>query len=82
MAPREVRGVLEAYDAGDPEEAARRHLALIPLIDAMMSTLPGAVTAKALLNAQGAPAGPVRPPLFEADATATRALTATYTATT
>ncbi|WP_184503389.1 4-hydroxy-tetrahydrodipicolinate synthase [Streptomyces botrytidirepellens] len=78
VAPREVRGVLEAYDAGDPEEAARRHLALTPLIDAMMSHLPGAVTAKALLSTLGRPGGTVRPPLFGADATVTADLAATY----
>lgn len=34
----------------------------------MMSDLPGTVTAKALLDALGLPAGPVRPPLLAADA--------------
>ncbi|KOT56171.1 MULTISPECIES: 4-hydroxy-tetrahydrodipicolinate synthase [Streptomyces] len=66
-APREVRAVLDAYDAGDPAEATRRHLRLVPLIEAMMDGgHPGAVTAKALLNALGLPAGPVRAPLLAA----------------
>ncbi|MFH8591950.1 4-hydroxy-tetrahydrodipicolinate synthase [Streptomyces rimosus] len=66
-APREVRAVLDTYDAGDPAEATRRHLRLVPLIEAMMDGgHPGAVTAKALLNALGLPAGPVRAPLLAA----------------
>ncbi|MEV5594413.1 4-hydroxy-tetrahydrodipicolinate synthase [Streptomyces sp. NPDC052496] len=66
-APREVRAVLDAYDAGDPAEATRRYRRLTPLIEAMMGTEhPGAVTAKALLNALGLPAGPVRAPLLAA----------------
>ncbi|MFK8845927.1 4-hydroxy-tetrahydrodipicolinate synthase [Streptomyces sp. Ac-502] len=66
-APREVRAVLDAYDAGDPAEATRRHLRLVPLIAAMTGTAhPGAVTAKALLNALGLPSGPVRAPLLAA----------------
>ncbi len=66
-APREVRAVLDAYDAGDPAGATRRYLRLVPLIEAMMGTgHPGTVTAKALLNVLGLPAGPVRAPLLAA----------------
>ncbi|QKV95623.1 4-hydroxy-tetrahydrodipicolinate synthase [Streptomyces sp. NA02950] len=78
VAPRRVRAVVDAYDAGEPGTAARRHLALTPLIDAMMSRLPGAVTAKALLDALGLPGGPVRAPLLPADADTTAGLTDTY----
>ncbi|WP_031506822.1 4-hydroxy-tetrahydrodipicolinate synthase [Streptomyces megasporus] len=62
-----VRGVLDAFDAGDHAEAARRHRALVPLVDAMMSEVPGTVAVKALFAAAGLPGGPVRPPLLPAD---------------
>ncbi|MFH0244895.1 4-hydroxy-tetrahydrodipicolinate synthase [Streptomyces sp. HK10] len=62
-----VRGVLDAFDAGDHAEAARRHQTLVPLVDAMMSQVPGAVSVKALFAAAGLPGGPVRPPLLPAD---------------
>ncbi|MFH8406308.1 4-hydroxy-tetrahydrodipicolinate synthase [Streptomyces sp. NPDC018019] len=76
-APWEIRAVLDAYDAGDPAAATRRHLALVPLIEAMMDTEhPGAVTAKALLNALGLPAGPVRAPLLAAGPEVTTGLLA------
>ncbi|MGP3991415.1 4-hydroxy-tetrahydrodipicolinate synthase [Streptomyces sp. 3N207] len=61
-----VRGVLDAYDAGEHALAARRHLALAPLTEAVMTGQPGTVAAKALLNARGLPAGPVRGPLLDA----------------
>ncbi|MEU2789116.1 4-hydroxy-tetrahydrodipicolinate synthase [Streptomyces sp. NPDC007100] len=76
-APREVRAVLDAYDAGDPAGATRRYLRLVPLIAAMMGTEhPGAVTAKALLTMLGLPAGPVRAPLLAAGPEVTSALAA------
>ncbi|MFP8887790.1 4-hydroxy-tetrahydrodipicolinate synthase [Streptomyces mangrovi] len=61
-----VRGVLDAFDAGDHAGAARRHRALVPLVDAMTSQVPGAVSVKALFAAAGLPGGPVRPPLLPA----------------
>ncbi|MEU6116259.1 4-hydroxy-tetrahydrodipicolinate synthase [Streptomyces sp. NPDC047117] len=65
VAPREVRAVLDAFDAGDTAGATRRHLRLVPLIEAMMATeTPGTVTAKALLATLGLPGGPPRPPLL------------------
>ncbi|SOE14488.1 4-hydroxy-tetrahydrodipicolinate synthase [Streptomyces sp. 2323.1] len=74
-APRAVCAVLDAYDAGDTAEAARRQLALVPLIEAVTGTeTPGTVTAKALLNHLGLPAGPVRGPLLAADAALTSRL--------
>ncbi|WP_431983506.1 4-hydroxy-tetrahydrodipicolinate synthase [Streptomyces qinglanensis] len=63
-----VCGVLDAYDAGDRASAARRHRALAPLTEAVMTGQPGTVAVKALLNARGLPAGPVRGPLLDADA--------------
>ncbi|MER5969920.1 4-hydroxy-tetrahydrodipicolinate synthase [Streptomyces sp. NPDC002055] len=60
----EIRAVLDAHDRGDTAEAARLHRRLVPLTELMMAGgLPGAVTAKALLNALGLPGGPVRGPL-------------------
>ncbi|WP_030988484.1 4-hydroxy-tetrahydrodipicolinate synthase [Streptomyces sp. NRRL S-1813] len=74
-APRAVRAVLDAFEAGDTAEAARRQLALLPLIEAVTGgEHPGTVTAKALLNHLGLPAGPVRGPLLAADAQLTSRL--------
>jgi 4-hydroxy-tetrahydrodipicolinate synthase len=65
--PGAVRAVLDAYDAGDVTRAAARQLALVPLIEAVTGgEAPGTVTAKALLNHLGLPAGPVRGPLLDA----------------
>ncbi|MFF8711684.1 4-hydroxy-tetrahydrodipicolinate synthase [Streptomyces sp. NPDC015184] len=59
VAPRQLRAVLDAFDAGDTARAARLNLLNAPLAEAMMASgLPGTVTAKALLDA-----GPVREPL-------------------
>ncbi|MFD8740439.1 4-hydroxy-tetrahydrodipicolinate synthase [Streptomyces sp. NPDC059618] len=68
VAPRQFRSVLDAFDSGDTEGAALGQRRLLPLAESMMSAgLPGAVTAKALLNSLGRPAGPVRTPLRPAD---------------
>ncbi|MFD3534266.1 4-hydroxy-tetrahydrodipicolinate synthase [Streptomyces sp. NPDC058664] len=61
VAPRQLRAVLDAFDAGDTAEAARLHARLLPLTELMMASgLPGTVTAKALLG------GPLREPLQSA----------------
>ncbi|MFI9582989.1 4-hydroxy-tetrahydrodipicolinate synthase [Streptomyces sp. NPDC052236] len=74
VAPRELRAVLDAYDAGRVTEAARLNQQLAQLVELMMASgLPGTVTAKALLDA-----GPVREPLQAADREATGALRAAY----
>uniref|UniRef100_A0AAU2VB18 4-hydroxy-tetrahydrodipicolinate synthase n=1 Tax=Streptomyces sp. NBC_00003 TaxID=2903608 RepID=A0AAU2VB18_9ACTN len=58
VAPRELRAVLDAHDAGAVAEAARLNQLLTPLTELMMASgLPGTVTAKALLGY------PVRAPL-------------------
>lgn len=75
----QVRSVLDTHDAGDTGEAARRHLALAPLVERMMASgAPGTVTAKALLGALGLPAGPVRAPLLPAGRELTDGLLAEY----
>ncbi|MBQ1087605.1 4-hydroxy-tetrahydrodipicolinate synthase [Streptomyces sp. B93] len=77
--PGRLRAVLDAFDAGDTATAARLQRAAVPLIESMMAAgLPGAVTAKALLNRLGLPAGPVRAPLRPASAAATDGLLAAY----
>ncbi|MFG3287126.1 4-hydroxy-tetrahydrodipicolinate synthase [Streptomyces sp. NPDC048111] len=63
VAPGAVRGVLDAFDAGACEEAARLNQLLLPLVELMMAAgLPGAVTAKSLLDV------PLRAPLQPASA--------------
>ncbi|MFC3576163.1 4-hydroxy-tetrahydrodipicolinate synthase [Streptomyces yaanensis] len=62
--PRQLRAILDAFDAGDTAGAARLQQRATPLIELMMASgLPGTVTAKGLLDALGLPAGPVRSPL-------------------
>ncbi|MGV9453458.1 4-hydroxy-tetrahydrodipicolinate synthase [Streptomyces sp. NPDC003635] len=74
-----LRAVLDAFDVGDTARAARLQQRATPLIEAMMSAgLPGTVTAKALLNELGLPAGPVRAPLRPADREATDGLLRAY----
>ncbi|MFI9830478.1 4-hydroxy-tetrahydrodipicolinate synthase [Streptomyces sp. NPDC051913] len=81
VAPAELRAVLDAFDAGDTAEAARLQQQATPLIESMMSAgLPGTVTAKALLNELGLPAGPVRAPLLPADRETVDGLLAAYRA--
>ncbi|MFB7914851.1 4-hydroxy-tetrahydrodipicolinate synthase [Streptomyces sp. NPDC056061] len=73
-APRELRAVLDAFDAGDTTGAAQLNLLTLPLTALMMASgLPGAVTAKALLDA-----GPVREPLLPADREAVDGLRAAH----
>ncbi|GGW94218.1 4-hydroxy-tetrahydrodipicolinate synthase 1 [Streptomyces chryseus] len=78
-APRAVRAVLDAYDAGDTAGAALAHGRAVPLITLMMASgLPGTVTAKGLLGALGLPSGSVREPLRPADRTTVDGLLAAY----
>ncbi|MFG2601397.1 4-hydroxy-tetrahydrodipicolinate synthase [Streptomyces sp. NPDC048462] len=74
VAPRPLRAVLDAFDAGDTAGAARLNGLLAPLVGLMMASgLPGAVTAKALLDA-----GPVREPLQPAGREAADGLRRAY----
>ncbi|MEU4061070.1 4-hydroxy-tetrahydrodipicolinate synthase [Streptomyces wedmorensis] len=75
VAPRQLRAVLDAFDAGDTAGAARLNARLLPLTELMMASgLPGTVTAKALLG------GPVRDPLQPAGREAVDGLRAAYEA--
>ncbi|KUL25194.1 4-hydroxy-tetrahydrodipicolinate synthase [Streptomyces regalis] len=77
--PRHLRSVLAAFDAGDTAGAARLQQLATPLIELMMSAgLPGSVTAKAVLNELGLPAGPVRAPLRPAGREAVDGLLGEY----
>jgi 4-hydroxy-tetrahydrodipicolinate synthase len=77
--PRQVRAVIDAFDAGDTAGAARLQRRAVPLIELMMASgLPGTVTAKALLGRLGLPAGPVRAPLRPAGQEATDGLLRVY----
>ncbi|WP_240135850.1 4-hydroxy-tetrahydrodipicolinate synthase [Streptomyces sp. MUM 178J] len=81
VAPRRLRAVLEAHDAGDNERARRLHALALPLTELMMAAgLPGTVTAKALLGALGLPSGGVREPLRPAGREATDGLLLAYEA--
>ncbi|MEN8653472.1 4-hydroxy-tetrahydrodipicolinate synthase [Streptomyces sp. 21So2-11] len=79
VAPRAMRAILDAYDAGDTVGATRAHQRTLPLVTLMMASgLPGTVTTKGLLGALGLPAGPVREPLLPADAATVDGLLAAY----
>ncbi|MEU0423276.1 4-hydroxy-tetrahydrodipicolinate synthase [Streptomyces canus] len=79
VVPAELRAVLDTFEAGDTPVSARLQQRATPLIEAMMSAgLPGTVTAKALLNTLGLPAGPVRAPLRPADRETADGLLAEY----
>ncbi|ANW20774.1 4-hydroxy-tetrahydrodipicolinate synthase [Streptomyces clavuligerus] len=76
VAPAALRAVLDAFDRGDTARAARLNARVMELAERMMhGGLPGTVTAKALLGA-----GPVREPLWSADAETTGELRELYTA--
>ncbi|MEV0964108.1 MULTISPECIES: 4-hydroxy-tetrahydrodipicolinate synthase [unclassified Streptomyces] len=78
-APRPMRAVLDAFDAGRTAEAAALNHLTLPLAELMTASgLPGTVTAKALLEALGLPAGPVREPLRPAGPEAAGGLLTAY----
>ncbi|GAA3144940.1 4-hydroxy-tetrahydrodipicolinate synthase [Streptomyces rectiviolaceus] len=81
VVPRQLRAVIDAFDAGDTAGARLLQQQAMELIELMMgSGLPGTVTAKALLGALGLPGGPVRAPLRPAGREATDGLLAAYEA--
>ncbi|WP_073952630.1 4-hydroxy-tetrahydrodipicolinate synthase, partial [Streptomyces kebangsaanensis] len=79
LVPRQLRSVLDAFDAGDTARAARLQQRATELVELAMSAgLPGTVTVKGLLNDLGLPAGPVRAPLRPAGRETTDGLRAAY----
>ncbi|MFF5474443.1 4-hydroxy-tetrahydrodipicolinate synthase [Streptomyces achromogenes] len=79
VVPAHIAAILAAFDAGDTGRARRLQLAATPLTEAMTGAgLPGTVTAKALLNRLGLPAGPVRAPLLPAGRQTADGLLARY----
>ncbi|MFI1412665.1 4-hydroxy-tetrahydrodipicolinate synthase [Streptomyces sp. NPDC020707] len=79
--PRHFRSIIDAFDGGRTGEAARLQQHAIPLTELMMASgLPGTVTTKALLNALGLPAGPVRAPLRPAGRETVDGLLTAYSA--
>jgi 4-hydroxy-tetrahydrodipicolinate synthase len=58
--------MIEAWDAGDVMTARTIHRSLLPIYTGMFRTQ-GAILAKAALRMHGLPAGPVRPPLVDAN---------------
>ncbi|CAL9408204.1 4-hydroxy-tetrahydrodipicolinate synthase [Streptomyces sp. enrichment culture] len=77
--PRHLRAVLDTFDAGDTAGAARLQQQATELVELMMSAgLPGAVTAKSLLNGLGLPAGALRAPLRPAGDEAATGLRTAY----
>ncbi|MFF4762379.1 4-hydroxy-tetrahydrodipicolinate synthase [Streptomyces sp. NPDC001292] len=79
LVPRQLRSILDAFDAGDTARAARLQQRATELIESTMSAgLPGTVTVKALLNDLDLPAGPVRAPLRPAGLETTDGLRAAY----
>lgn len=79
VAPEQVRAIIDAFDAGDTGGAARLQQRAMEIIELTMAAgLPGTVTAKALLNDLGLPAGPVRAPLRPAGVETREGLRAAY----
>ncbi|MFC9291967.1 4-hydroxy-tetrahydrodipicolinate synthase [Streptomyces sp. NPDC057052] len=81
VVPRQLRAVVDAFDAGDTARAARLQRRALELVELMTASgLPGTVTAKGLLGELGLPAGPVRAPLRPAGRETVDALLAAYRA--
>ncbi len=67
VAGREIKEIFEAVERGDLERARQLNTRLLPVYAGMMTRAQGVVTTKAVLSMRGLPAGPVRPPLVDAD---------------
>ncbi|CEA07671.1 4-hydroxy-tetrahydrodipicolinate synthase [Arthrobacter saudimassiliensis] len=69
VATARFRALIDAAAAGDFAEARRLHFELDPIVRAVMTHIPGAVSAKQILKMQGVlPSAAVRLPLVEPDA--------------
>jgi 4-hydroxy-tetrahydrodipicolinate synthase len=58
-----MKGMISAYLEGHNENARATHLALLPVIKALMTTASNPIPIKSVLNGLGFPAGPFRLPL-------------------
>jgi 4-hydroxy-tetrahydrodipicolinate synthase len=60
-----AKDMIETYERGEVAAALALHRRALPLFTGIFR-IPGTMLVKAALNAQGRPAGPVRPPLVDA----------------
>jgi 4-hydroxy-tetrahydrodipicolinate synthase len=63
VAGRAMKSMINAHLEGENERARAIHLALLPVIKALMTTASNPIPIKSVLNALGFPAGPFRLPL-------------------
>ncbi len=70
----DLRDMIDAFLAGDTEQARAIHRRLIPVITGIMTRTQGVIAAKAALSLLGLPGGVVRPPLVDATPEFTAAL--------
>ncbi|KAF4408728.1 MULTISPECIES: 4-hydroxy-tetrahydrodipicolinate synthase [Streptomyces] len=69
----DLRALIDAHLSGDVTKATEIHQKLLPVFTGMFRTQ-GVITTKAVLTAQGLPAGPLRLPLVELSAEETEQL--------
>nr|BFE34721.1 4-hydroxy-tetrahydrodipicolinate synthase [Actinomadura rugatobispora] len=62
----DLHEMIDAYLAGDRENAQQIHRRLLPVVTAIMTRTQGAIAVKAALNLLGLPGGTVRAPLVDA----------------
>jgi 4-hydroxy-tetrahydrodipicolinate synthase len=70
----DLHNMIDAFRAGDTEEALAIHRRLLPVITGIMTRTQGVIAAKAALSLLGLPGGVVRPPLVDATPEFTAAL--------
>ena len=73
---RQMKGMIEAYLAGNVAEAAATHRRLLPLMTALMTVASNPIPIKHALNALGFEVGGLRLPLYDIDAEASSRLMA------
>jgi 4-hydroxy-tetrahydrodipicolinate synthase len=64
---RQINQMYDAFFAGDVARAAEINRRLVPVYAGLMTRSQGVITTKSVLAMAGLPAGPVRPPLVDAD---------------